>query len=253
MTQYPGDPYQPPQPYQLPYGQPYGVGQAPDALSPARRASLLMFILGGLTLLGSLCCGLVGAMIPNLIAEQPEIMQDIQLPVEVTPNVLQIVMIVLAALIFLYGVLTLVLANFVRRGSKGATITAMILAVLVILYLTLNAVTAAVTQGPRAAGGLCAIVIPAAIHILLLVWLVQALKSIPAFRAAQDYQARYWDYVRQYQAWQQQQQMQQGAQPPPPPGQSPIQPPIQTPPMPPPPTFGPPGDRGGGTDQEPRP
>jgi len=56
-------PYQPPQ-----TNYPNFDYYQPDALAPARRAGLLMYVMGALLILSSLCCGGVGAMLPQVIA-----------------------------------------------------------------------------------------------------------------------------------------------------------------------------------------
>src|SRR5689334_4621864 len=80
MSQYPYPPQQPqpPQGYpppppgygqQVNYAMPGGYGVS-DPLAPAKRASVMMFVLGSMMLLCGLCTGLVAAMPMEQIASQ---------------------------------------------------------------------------------------------------------------------------------------------------------------------------------------
>src|SRR4051812_3390930 len=93
MSQYP-TPYQTPQPWP----QPSQPGTAPP---PARRAGILLFILGGLAIVSSLCCGSAGGMLPRVLSQNPELAQ--QIPPEVTPEFLRLGLLVFAAFAFVYG------------------------------------------------------------------------------------------------------------------------------------------------------
>lgn len=169
----PGYPY----PYPYPYLNPY----APDILKPARRASVMMFILGGLCLFGGFCFGVTGAAIPRLLEQHPEIMQDF--PPELSPQILQHRIILQAVLTFGWGVVTLLLAIFVRRGKPGPLLVAIILAVLTLLYLAFNLLSAILLGSQKdpatALFSGCFALVPIALTILLLVWLIQAFRSAP--------------------------------------------------------------------------
>lgn len=244
MSQYP-PPYQPPQPgYATPPGYP---PMSPSVLGPARRAGILMFVLGGLSVLGGLCCGISGSMIEQIIAQQPAMAQD--LPPEATPEVLRIGLLVVAAVSVVYGIGLVVLGLFVRKNSKAAIITSIVVAGLTLLYLAFTFIKAAVggvQQGPEAVTGICMAFIPFGLYGLLLFWLIQAIRNVSAARAAGQYPPEYLAYLQQHYAYQQQvwqqQQQQQGGQVPPPP------PPAAAPSPPPPPTPGP----GDGGSNEPR-
>jgi hypothetical protein len=225
MTQYPPNyqppPQQPPHPgYQNYYYQP-----PPDPLAPAKRASILMFVLGGL----SLCCGMcigIFAFIPwqQIVASSPDLaqMQSEFDKLPFTPNMLFAIMAVIA---LAPGVLYIILGLFLRKGSMIAAITSIVLTLLWVLMCLLSIVTSFARLGAgrmSSAGGgnACVVFVCLALAILLLVWLVQAVKAISNLSlTTSQYQQQYWQY-------------QQGNQMPPiaMPGQ-------QQPPMPPPPTF----------------
>lgn len=196
MTQ---NPWQPPhQPYQPNY---YGYGDTPggdDPLVPARRASILMYVLGGLTLLGGLCCGGVGIMLPNVMSQRPDLFSQAELPPEATPGLIQGVFLVLAGLVLLCGIAYIVLGFFVGKGGKAAIITSMVLTVPVVLYLVVNLI-ASVTLGARAGradslGGACVSIVPLVLFVLLFVWLVQAVKNVSRVQAQAAYGQQYWQY-----------------------------------------------------------
>src|SRR5215218_9747150 len=118
MSQYPS-PYQPPTPQQYPpmsfdYYQPAG---ATDALGPNRRAAIMMFIVGGLKLLGAFCCAGVGAMLPQMMAQDPAAFAEFQAQFpQAGSDVMRIVFIVLAVLSLIVAVTLIVLGVFVKRG-----------------------------------------------------------------------------------------------------------------------------------------
>jgi hypothetical protein len=143
---FPQGPYQPPQvqqPYPYPQqGYPYGSSAA-DPLAPAKRASILMFVLGGLSMIGGVCCGVMGAMLPQILAQQPEI----QMPAEVTADMMQVGLVVAAGIVVLYGVAQVVLGFFVRGGGRAPAIVGLILTGLAVLGLLVMAVS--VIVGPQ--------------------------------------------------------------------------------------------------------
>jgi hypothetical protein len=204
-------PYQPP----TSYSQPVGYDDFQDPLKPARRAGILMYVLGGLTLLSSFCCVGIGVTLvrqPQLFSEMPTARQVS--PGEVFGE---------SAVALAVAIVLLVLGNFVRRGSKGAIVLTLVLSSLLLILLLLGTIGALPTLlaigRPEAMVGACIMVVPVVVLIWLIVWLVQGMRA--ADRAmAQGYAMQYWQYAQQ-QAYAQQmmQQPQQQQQPPPPPPQ----------------------------------
>ena len=247
MSQYPS-PYQPPTPQQYPpmsfdYYQPAG---APDVLAASRRAGVVMFIAGGLAGLGALCCAGVGAMMPQLMAQEPEKFAEIQAQVpQAGPEFFRIMFIVLAVLALIVAATLIVLGLYVKRGSKAAVITSMVLVVLGMLYLVLNTILSLTMQGQPPAQVACFIIPSFAILVFMMIVLFPALRASDDVRALREqHMQQYWQYAYQAQMYAQQQQQQQQPQPPPaqpqqPPQQSwpapPTWPPPQSPPSPPPP------------------
>ena len=248
MSQYPQQsPYQPPSPQQYPttfdYYQPAG---AADVLGPAKRAAVMMFVVAGVTLLGAFCCAGFGAMLPQVLAQNPAAAADLQaqMPPGMTNEMLRVTMIVLAVLVLLLAVGLTVLGVFVRRGSKAAVIMSIVLVVLALLYLLLNTVVSVVMQrapAPQMAMTVCMMAVPIGMLAFLLVLLWGALRASDQARVLREqHMQQYWQYAYQQQmyAQQQQQQMQQmqqqqGQQSWPPPQQQQQQQPTWPPPPPP--------------------
>jgi hypothetical protein len=217
MSNYPS-PYTPPGP-QLPMNFDYYQPQD-DVMGPARRAGFLLFLLAGFALVGALGCGAAGAMFPQLIQERPDMLDRLQRIPEMTPGLIRTMFFVGAGIMLIVGVAQVILGIFVRRASKAAVIVAMILAIVAILWLLLNVLTAlrSVAGDPSAALGVCIAAIPLSLYALLLVWLIGALKSAGAMQTIRDqYAAQYWQHAYQQQMYQQQ----TGAYPPQPPQEPP--------------------------------
>lgn len=221
MSQYP-NPYQ--QPYQPPVYGPgyYAYDPFEPLLRPAKRASILMFIIGGLLLLCGLCSGGMSAIdfrtlpgsSPDQLAELDRLEQQLGIP-------LRTLFIVSALLTGVPGLLFLILGYFVRGGGMGAVISSLVLTVIVALLQLLNLVFTGVQMAHdrSAATGACVAVIPLALLVLLSVWLIQAVRNAPKIAdLRRGGQGQYMHSMHQAQMYQ------QGGyypQQPPPPPQSP--------------------------------
>jgi hypothetical protein len=202
MSQYPPSPYSAPQP------QPahYAYAQYDAYFAPARRAGLLMFILGGIGMTCALCMGIVAAVAPmeRLIAES-----GVALPsaseTGVSPETLmRLGYGIIAGGALLFSLLILILAVFVRRGSAAATITAIVIDSIIILALGINTIGSLVQvlRNPSALIGVVIVVAMLAGFVLLLVWLIQALRAAATIKAMQiHYQQQYWQYQQQQQMY----------------------------------------------------
>jgi hypothetical protein len=234
VSQYPS-PYSPPPQYS------YGVNYADLHSGPAKRASVLMWVLSGLTVLGGICCFGFGLMIPKFLESAPEVLRPLQESGKVPPGMFQIIFMIVGGVAIVFAIIFAVLAKFVRSGNMVAMVISLVLTCLLILYFTFNTISAMVTmagQPSQLMGGLCVTLIPLILFILLLVWLIQAMKAGPQMSAAQSqYAAYYQQYQQQQQAYQQQygfppQQQQPTQQPPPPNAPPPAQGPDDVPPPP---------------------
>ena len=237
MSQYPS-PYQPP-------GQQYPMSfdyyQPADALAPARAAAVMLFVLGGAMVLGAFCCAGTGAMVPQMMAQNPEAFADLnrQFP-QITPDMMRLILLAAAAVVFVVSVAMIVLGVFVRRGSKVAVVIAIVLAILALLYFVLSTVVSLVTGatgGGSPAAAVCMTGVLVGVCAVLLWMLFRALPACDRARAMQDqYNQQYWQYAYQQQMYGQQQPPGAPAQPPvPPPPQQTWRPQEPWPPPPPPP------------------
>jgi hypothetical protein len=215
MSQYPPSPYSAPQP------QPahYAYAQYDAYFAPARRAGLLMFILGGIGMTCAFCMGIVAAVAPmeRLIAESGVVLPS-SAETGVSPETLmRLGYGIIAGGALLFSLLILILAVFVRRGSIGATITAIVIDSLIILLLGINAIGSLfqALRNPSALIGVVIVVAMLAGFLLLLVWLIQALRATATIKAMQThYQQQYWQYQQQQQMYAYGYAQQQQAQPP---------------------------------------
>ena len=217
-------PYPPSQPPQPPPGQApqfdYYYQQQPDYLGPARKAATLLFVLGAFSIIGSFCC--IGASFSvQRLMQMPEFSQKMSEVPGMTAEMLRAVTLIAGVGSLIFGVLYIILGVFVRRGSKAATITAMVLTSLATLILLLQIVGQVLTGqvGGEAVLGVCVEVLALALFVLLIVWLVGAMRAADHI-AAQKYAMDYWRYAQQQQGFHPQPQ-----QPPPPPQFPPQQPP----------------------------
>ncbi len=201
-----------------------------ELLRPARRASWMMIILAIVLGLTGTCCVGVGTLTPwtqlppNSIAQ----MQQLEEQAGISMSTLFVVFGIGS---FIPAVLLGVVGYFVRRGSIGAIIIAILidgLILLVLLAMLLNALAAAAGGRPAdAAAGLLMSAIFFAAFGLLFVWLIQAARMsgrLGAARLAQ--QTQYWHAYQQQMAYQQYPQSPPPPDhnaPPPPPGQPPVQ------------------------------
>ncbi len=214
MSQHPS-PYSPP-PVPPGYGYDFNYYQPQqDVLAPARRASTMLYVLGGLILLPSFCCFAVGFALPAIMAQQPAVFSEVRAS-GMSPETVQKTLIIAAGAALFVGVLMIVLGRFVRRGGMGAAVTASVLVALVFLYLVLNGLGIIVMSGKLPPAqiilGLAMTVLGLVVFGILIVWLVQA--AMAASRVAimqSQYQQQYWQYQQQQQAYQ------TGSAPPPPP------------------------------------
>jgi hypothetical protein len=200
MSQYPS-PYTPP-----PWQPSYGYYPPPQDFSRhARRASTLMFILGGLILLLGVCNTLSGLFVPTQEAlERQRQMFPVNAQMPFSAETLKAITIVSAVITMLVGAGLVTLGTGVRRGGTASTITSLVLVSILLLFTGL--VTLASLLAGLAAPVMfvfaCISAPAAAMFVLLVVWLVAALRAVSNWNAAQrQYQAQYWQYQQNMQAY----------------------------------------------------
>jgi hypothetical protein len=189
-----------------------------------------MFVVGALTtLLGVLFAGVMAAVPIEQIMNQPTMPK---LPPEVTPEMVKTVIIGLGIFLAIVGLVFALLGVFVRRGSKGAIITSIVLTFLAIAYTACNGIQGLpmIAQGGAIAamGVACSTLLPGALFVWLVVWLFQAKGAANRASAWSQYGGQNQYYQQNYPPPQQQQQQgyppsqqpqnwQQPGWPPPPP------------------------------------
>ena len=259
MSQYPQYPQYPPPYSPTPPGYGGYAQPSPDQLlAPARRAGILMIVLGVLFVLAGLCLAFVSRMLDHPdFTSQPgylEMKQQMdQIEAQAGTSV-QTVMLIMGAIPLALGALLGGLGFAVRGGGLVPVVLSIALTGLLLLLVGLivlgGLLQGAVGNPAQLLGVLCFYGSPFLMLVLLMVWLVQAARASSQIAAArQQYQAQVWQYQQQQQNYLQnagQPQHQQGygappagmgyhyppAQPPagqPPVGQLPVEPLMQQP------------------------
>ncbi len=202
MSQYPS-PYLPPN-VMPQYGAP-----PPDLLKPGRRASVLMFVLGGLLTAVCLLDTVSTLATPTSeFAKQMQEMPGASQQLKFTAGQLKAVAIGMESLCILVGLSFAALGMGVRRGGKVSTIAAIVLTVVALAVLGIMLLAGVVfsLQNPLGVGMVCVLLIPTAILIWLGIWLIPAARALSGMSLAQQqYQAQYWQYQQNMQAYHQQQ------------------------------------------------
>lgn len=204
MSQYPPSPYgpyQPSSPYTAPgYPAPYGYGYGPDLLAPARRAGIMMFVLG---LLMTACSGLciasvIFGLLDQAVQQDPRILQQIE-QAQLGMDALQFVKVLYGTcggLGSLLGLILVALAFPVRKGGMASSIIALVLCVLTTLMFLFFTVAAPLSGDPTA----ILVGLPGlGIFGALVVMLAMAIRSISRHNTAmRQMQAQWMQYQQQY-------------------------------------------------------
>jgi hypothetical protein len=201
MSQYPS-PYSPPP---QAYASNYAYFNAPDPRGPARRASVMMIVLGSLLLVLGLCVVGVGQMMRStpLPAELASQVQQIESQTGVT---LAGIMAVAGVVMVVFSLLMIALGIWVRGGGLVAAVLSIIatsVALLMLSFVVLFGTIGALQRGnPQA-------------FVQIFIWgiawvlfLVQLILLISAARASgrvavsqQQLHAQYWQYQQNMQAY----------------------------------------------------
>jgi hypothetical protein len=181
---------------------PYGAyPTAYDPLRAAKRAGTLLMVLGCVGLL----CGAAGAFMAKnwdlLMSQQPAEMRASMPPEANAAAVMHGSLIALGV-----AFIMVILGVLVRRGAKGPTVISTVLVGILIVYpFGLSILGALVLAGrgmPQGAISACMFTIVVGVLIWELIWLIGALRGSSAAQQLQAaYQAQYWQYVQQQQAY----------------------------------------------------
>jgi hypothetical protein len=204
MTQYQ------PSPYSMPYQPAPPIGYTYDPygqyLGPARRAGLLMIILGSLVAVYAVCNGTIMFALPadQLMRSNPMMTRE---AAQFSPDALKTIGVIVSILMLVVGIAKLVLGTFVRRNSSGAIVGGLVIAIGVTVVLGLLTLMCAIAgiAAPPVLIFACVMIVPLALVVLEMIWLVQALRAGSQIRSLQaQYQAQYHQYQQQQQAYAQQ-------------------------------------------------
>ena len=202
MSQYPS-PYQSPDP--TGYFNRSENSPARQITAPCRRTSVLLFVFGGLLLLMGTCLG--GMLwVPGMeeaIAKQ----KTTGLPPGVTFAEVRLQFTIQGILMAVVAILFIVFGFFVRKASKGATISTIVLGFLLIGWFLLQVVVglaqgASLGLGGQAAAGACMLAIPLALTVWLVIWLFQSVAACSRLRAWQSqYASQHSQYPQNQAPW----------------------------------------------------
>src|SRR4051794_20268969 len=188
---------------QFPQTYPPPTSGYEDPLSPAKRASILMIVLGALMLLYGLCNGMSTFIIDNAQLEKQMNMFSKE-PSPFSPQTMRTITVIFSALVMGVGIFMLSTAGPVRRGSSLAITIALIGVIILCAVLGLFTVVMALAGFvmPAAFVGVCVCAIPTALFGLLLVWLFQASRAGGRIQLMQaQYQAQYMQYQQMMQQY----------------------------------------------------
>jgi hypothetical protein len=179
---------------------------SPDVLAVARRASLLMFILGGLTLIVSTCvlATIIGLPAGELAEQMQKSAASTGQTMPFDADQLKVIFIGFLAVGVMVAIALIGLGVGVRRGGKVTTIISIVLTALMLGFLVLQIVHGLLfgAQSPTVLAGVCVMSVPFAIMAVLIVWLFGAMRAISRAGASQQhYAAQYWQYQKNMQAY----------------------------------------------------
>lgn len=169
------------------------------ALAPARRASLLMFILGGFLALGGLCFGGMALALPAIPAAERAEFDKLEQEAMASAGVsFRTLVFVLAAVLSLPGLILLTQAFFVRRGGLAAVIGAIVVTLictLVALLFLASGLWASAQGEMQMILGTLIMGLGLVALITLAAFLFQAAKAAPGIAAMRVYaQQLYWQH-----------------------------------------------------------
>jgi hypothetical protein len=178
-----------------------------DLRAPARRAGILMAVLGVLiALMGACNAGSALVVTPEKMVENQAAMRELGWPDSpIKPETTRIASAVAGGVTLLVGILFVVNGIYVRRGTPAAVTTGLFLTgglMLLVGGLCLMAAIALLVSPVMAAAMLCVLLVPLVLLVWLLVWLIGAAKNSARIAyAMQQYQAQFYMYQQQQQMY----------------------------------------------------
>jgi hypothetical protein len=197
-----------PQPFPPPQGRAaFGFyGPVPGPLAAARRASVMLWIIGPLLLLCGACFGTVGTLAPfdqaiqQLRQFSPEQAQQLSNPQMQTA--LRITYGVLGVVALATGLTMTISAWFVRQGKRGGVATSLIACTPVVILALLSILNGLLGLATGVFVGIIPLLMGLGIAAVIGVtvrWLFQAFGAARFADQQQIVQQQYWQYLQQQQ------------------------------------------------------
>ena len=176
-------PSYPDQGYSPQYGfMPYYLTPPDDLLGPARRASLMLFILGGVFLLAGTCIGSLilsanQAVLADMIAQMKRM--NPEQAGAFTPTLLRTAYGIMAGVVVMAGVVGVILGVVVRGGRMAAAVVSLVLTLgagLIIALMLLGTLVAALGN-PDALLGALVLLVPLVLIAMTVIFLIGAIRA----------------------------------------------------------------------------
>ncbi|MGH7178821.1 MAG: hypothetical protein ACREJC_15690 [Tepidisphaeraceae bacterium] len=182
-------------PYPSPFDPNMGYTQSSDPRAPARRAAVLMWVLGALALLMGGCLSAIGASWSK-VASVPEMAENLRQLEEQIHGSPQGFFVAFGIGMLLGAFVLIVIGVFLRGGGFGASLAAVIVASIMVLFFVVQLIgSLRVLSTPGAVVGVLIVLMLLALCVLLLVWSIQALKNASLVRAMQgQFMAQQWPH-----------------------------------------------------------
>lgn len=168
--------------YPAQYPMPFYAAPTVDALAPARRASVMMIVIGTLSLLMGGCMGITAALLPQM-QSMPELNTQLSQLESQSGVSITALLIVAASLFAAVAIVQIVLGFIVRRGSMVPAVISIVFTSLILIYCGINAIAALALQGQF--GGACMSFAAAALFVVQLVMLFQVCRNAGQARSMQ--------------------------------------------------------------------
>lgn len=137
-------------------------------------------------MIGAAIFALAGALFAQIIESDPDMLRELEAN-SIAPDLVRLVLFVMAAVAICMGGATAILAFFVRKGSHAASLAAIILTALAIVFELIIGVAVMVDDSSPAVSKsdpaadiavyLLMGVVPMVLLCLLLTWLIQAIRA----------------------------------------------------------------------------
>ena len=187
---------------------PYYLTPPEALLGPARRASLMLFLLGGLLLLATTCIGAsVIGQTDETLAKALDDMKQVSPDAAAmyTPKMLRSVQGAMAVMIGLLGITAIILGVVVLSGSRASAITALVLVLLPTLGVALFTLVTLVGGLGMFVAVAALMLIPFALSAMTISFLIGAIRAAGQVDAARrQMRAMHQHQQMQYQAYAQQ-------------------------------------------------